>query len=124
MIPAFPKPGQIKRVKPAFKVLRDGREICDLLTKAGRDEYMSRKVKMHTRQNGICCLYGHAPGCPGRLSKYDMMFEHEEGRTAGHRDDRIERLNRETGKMERINGVAHPVCNSWKGSRKILYNAA
>jgi hypothetical protein len=128
----FPKPKDIKKVKPAVKVMRDGREICQLLTKAGRDEYDSRKDKMHARQAGICCLLGKCPTCPGRLSRKEGVFEHEDGRTSGHRDDRIEVpvLDRngqpviEGGKlkMRPINGLAHPQCNIWKGSRRISYN--
>ena len=116
MIPAFPKPSQIKKQSEAVKVFRDGREKCNLLCKAGRDEYERRKDVMHKRQKGICCLYGHVSICPGPLRRSDAAFEHEAGRTSGHRDDRIE-VN---GKPQ--NGVAHPECNSFKGSRRISYN--
>jgi hypothetical protein len=107
-----------KPPKPAVKVMKDGREICDLLTKAGRDEYESRKTEMHTRQKAVCCLYGICPTCPGKLRRVEAMFEHEDGRGAGggHRDDRIEIDSKW------VNGVAHPECNSWKGSRRIKYN--
>ncbi len=124
MTPAFPKPGQVKKEHPAFRVFSGGREVCDLTRKAGRDEYASRKLKMHERQKGICILYGHAPNCPGRLNKSEMEFEHEAGKGhgSGHRDDRIEVLDPKTGKMKPQNGVAHPWCNSWKGSRRINYH--
>lgn len=120
----IPRPSQIKKEQPAVRVLKDGREICNQLTKAGRDEYANRKLTMHTRQKGICILYGYAPDCPGRLNKSEMVFEHELGRghDAGHQDDRIEVLDKETGKMRPQNGVAHPLCNSWKASRRINYH--
>jgi len=119
-MPAFPKPGQGKKPpKPAVKVMKDGREVCDLLTKGGRDEYRKRVKLMLERQKGRCCLEGYIEGCPGRLAFNDATFEHSAGRGngSGHRDDRIE-VN---GKM--INGAAHYLCNSKKGSRRIDYNA-
>jgi hypothetical protein len=37
---AFPKPkDQKKEPKPAVKVMKDGREMCNLLTTAGMNEY-------------------------------------------------------------------------------------
>jgi hypothetical protein len=112
----------MKKEQPAVKIMRDGREICNLLCKEGSDEYQRRKWKMRDRQNKRCCLEEHIPDCPGFLAKEDTTFEHEEGRTGGKRDDRIERLNPKTGKIEWINGAAHFWCNSKKGSRKINYN--
>ena len=56
-----------KPPKPAVKVMKDGREICDQLTKAGRDEYERRKRLMWERQKRRCCLEGHVEGCPGVL---------------------------------------------------------
>lgn len=119
MIPLFPKPSQIKKKKPPVRVMKDGREICDLNTKAGHDEYDRRKRVMWERQERRCCLEGIVPGCPGKLHWAEATFEHEAGRGygGGHRDDRIE-LN---GK--RINGVSHPTCNTQKGSRRYSYNA-
>lgn len=120
----YPKPSQVKREQPAVRVYADGREVCNMLTKAGRDEYARRKVVMHERQKGICILHGHAPMCPGRLRKAEMMYEHEAGRgqDGGHRDDRIEVPDPKTGEMKPQNGVAHPECNSWKASRRISYH--
>lgn len=96
---------------------RDGREKCDLNSKAGRDEYMGRIRKMWERQNRICCLYGKIEQCPGRLTLREATFEHEDGRGmgGGHRDDRIMK----DGKP--YNGAAHGLCNSLKGSRHIDY---
>lgn len=106
MLPAFPKPSQVKKQRPAVKVMKDGREICQLNTRAGQDEYARRKEAMWERQGKLCCL------CWKKLAKGLMTFEHDEGRGhgGGHRDDRIE-VN---GKP--INGVAHPLCNVKKGS--------
>jgi hypothetical protein len=100
--------------------LPDGKEVCDLTSKKGRDEYELRKSQMHERQALICCLYGHCPTCPGRLRRAEAMFEHEDGRGAGRQDDRTEKTVK--GVTVWINGVAHPYCNSWKGSRRIPYN--
>lgn len=117
-----PKPSQVKREQPAVRVFADGREICNQLTKAGRDEYKRRKDVMHERQDGVCILHGHAPDCSGRLRKAEAMFEHQNGRGGGKQDDRIEVLDKKTGAMKPQNGVAHPECNSWKGSRRIAYH--
>jgi len=119
VIPAFPKPGQIKKPKPAVRIFRDGREWCNMNTKAGRDEYDRRRRVMWERQNKRCCLEGIAPDCPGRLSWEYATFEHENGRGhgGGKRDDRIEI----EGKW--INGVSHPQCNVWKASRRYNYNS-
>lgn len=123
---AFPKPKDQKKKPIAVRVFRDGREVCNLLCKEGRDEYMRRKRVMWERQVGICCLAAEAPMCPGRLNWGDAMFEHEGGRGSGgsKRDDRIEITEEKHGiKITRkVNGVAHPQCNSWKGSRRIQYN--
>ena len=93
---------------PTIRILKDGREILNLLTKEGRDEYMRRLREMWERQNRRCCLEGYIKNCPGKLRLADAVFEHQDGRgyDAGHRDDRIERFNRETGKMEPYNGAA------------------
>ena len=120
MIPAFPKPSQVKKKPEAVRVYRDGREVCNLNCKAGMDEYINRKRKMWERDNKRCCLESLIPTCPGKLRWDEATFEHDEGRghDGGHRDDRIEKPNPETGKMEPINGVSHPQCNIAKGSRR------
>ena len=110
---AFPKPKSPP--KPAVKVFRDGREVCNLETKEGKEEYDRRKRAMWERQNKRCCLEGKCPGCPGRLRWEDASFEHEAGRGGGKRDDRI----LVDGKWQ--NGVCHHWCNRWKGSRRIEY---
>lgn len=109
-----------KREREAVKIHRDGREVCNLKMVAGKHIYWQRIEAMHTRQKGVCCLYGFSPVCPGALALDDATFEHEDGRGMGgsKRDDRIRKDGR------RYNGVAHLVCNQWKGSRHIDYNTA
>ena len=119
MIPAFPKPSQIKKVKPAVRVMPSGREVCDLKTKAGRDEYNRRIEEMLVRQNGKCCLQ-ISEKCrkkQGSLSKAVATFEHQvpRGHGGGSRDDRIMK----DGKP--INGASCFDCNSAIGSRRIGY---
>lgn len=108
MIPAFPKPSQIKQPKPAVRIYRDGREACQLNTKAGRDEYSQRTRLMWERQGKTCRI------CHKRLALANAVFEHEQGRgfDGSHRDDRIE----VDGKP--INGAACIICNTKKGSRR------
>lgn len=117
MIPQFPKPGQVKKVRPTVRVFRDGREVCSD-TKAGWDEYNLRKRIMWERQGRRCCLENICPYCPGNLHWSDTSFDHSSGRGhgGGKRDDRIE----VDGKP--INGCCHHFCNAWKGSRQISYN--
>jgi hypothetical protein len=130
-LPMFPKPGQMKKKPEPIKVFSDGREKVNLNTAEGRAIYLGRKKIMYLRQDKRCCLFGKFTdgftGCAGQLRdgriSFDMsMFEHEEGRTGGKIDDRIEKMV--NGKMKWINGVACPFCNSHKGSRKIYYNEA
>lgn len=118
--PMFPKPSDIRQPAPVVRHLRSGAEQCNLLTKAGRDEYIRRKRLMWERQGRMCCYHGHFDICPGKLNWSDAMFAHEVpcGHGGGSRDDRIE-VN---GK--RLNGVAHARCNSLAGSRRIKFNAA
>jgi hypothetical protein len=117
MIPAFPKPSQIKVAPVAFRTFAGDREVCNLTCKAGRDEYERRKRVMWERQGKTCCI------CGLKLRWAEAQFEHQEGRgfNGGHRDDRIWKLNVDTGKMEPYNGVAHPMCNSRKGSQRTAY---
>lgn len=102
----------------------DGREVCNLLTKAGRDEYHRRVRAMWERQGGRCCLEKAIGDCPGKLRLADAMFEHQDGRgmDASRRDDRMEKPDRKTGMMLPYNGAAHAVCNSRKGSIRIDYH--
>ena len=116
---SIPRPCEMKKETIPVKVFAGGREVCNLTCKDGRDEYERRKDAMFQRQGGICCLHGFIEGCPGKLKRSEAVYEHETGRGhgSGHRDDRIE-VN---GKRQ--NGVAHPICNLSKASRRINYNA-
>ena len=115
----FPKPKDAKKLKPvAVFVLEGGREVCNMKTCEGQDEYKRRIGDMWMRQKGRCCLENIIGGCPGQLALQDATFEHQDGRGMGgaHRDDRIEI----DGKP--INGSSHSRCNFIKGSRRINYN--
>lgn len=116
-IPAFPKPGQMKKTKPVVEVYPDGREVCSK-GPAGREEYNDRKRAMWERQGRRCCFEGYLPECPGRLMWHESTFDHEGGRGMGgsKRDDRIE-----VAGLWR-NGAAHLLCNGQAGSRHIEYN--
>lgn len=107
-----------KGKQPAVRIFKDGREICNLLTKPGRDEYDRRKRAMWERQRRRCCLEGWIEDCPGNLKLAEAVFEHQDGRgmNASHRDDRIEK----DGKP--YNGVAHAWCNTKKGGVRINYH--
>jgi hypothetical protein len=115
----FLKPKDQKLTIPTVHVYADGREECNYLV-AGRAEYGRRITLMLDRQNGICCLHGHAPMCPGQLRRQGATFEHQHGRGhgGGKHDDRTELPD---GTW--VNGAAHWECNNWKGSRYIDYNA-
>lgn len=108
-------------ITPQFRVMPDGREICGThgkyRCKEGVAEYKRRIRAMWIRQKAICCLLGFCPVCPGSIRDGEATFEHEHGRGAGKRDDRIYRDGRW------LNGAAHWQCNQWKGSRHIDYNA-
>jgi hypothetical protein len=107
--------------QPAVRVMRDGREICDKMTTAGRKEYRRRTLAMLYRQEGRCCLEAYAPGCPGTLTADSATFDHEWGRGqgGGKRDDRIVLPD---GTW--LNGACHNECNQWKGSRYVAYQRA
>lgn len=117
MNPAFPKPGQIRMPQEAIKVFRDGREVCVMTTKAGRDEYASRVRQMWERQGHKCGLQ-ISPQCQnrnGRLLIDEAQFDHETPRGMGssRRDDRIEI----DGKP--ISKAVCCWCNCLRGSRPL-----
>jgi len=95
-----------KPPKPAVKVMKDGREICDQLTKAGRDEYMRRKRVAWEDQKGICAI------CHLRLNWGDTTADHIKPRKSGgsERDDRQENL-----------AAVHWTCNTERGSKRSGY---
>jgi hypothetical protein len=120
ILPPIPKPKQVKKKPAAIRVFKDGREVCNLNTKEGRDIYMQRIRDMRDRQGKFCCLYGVIQECPGFLALKDATFEHEDGRgfDGGHRDDRIMKPDKK-GVMRPYNGAAHRMCNHLKGSRRL-----
>jgi len=104
----LPKPGA--KPQPAVKVYPDGREVCNQLTKAGRDEYKRRREAMRQRQNRVC---GY---CGKPITEKEATFEHVDGRGMGgaRRDDRI------------VDAFGKPMnlavclrCNSTKGSKRL-----
>lgn len=100
---AHPKPSPRRR-EPVH-VYPDGREVCNLKTRAGIGLYAGRTLMMQKRQGGHCAL------CHWYLG---MTFDHEAGRgSAGsHRDDRIEVDGRW------INAALCYKCNGEKGSKR------
>ena len=107
-----------KPPKPAVRVFPDGREVLDLKTKAGSDEYQRRKLEMWERQGRRCALQ-ITDACKqrkGRWPKDEVTFDHENGRGGGKQDDRIVVDGRPT------NAACCWFCNGAKGSRRMPYN--
>jgi len=114
-------PKQPKQVKPAIKVFADSREICDLTTKGGRDEYRNRTRSIYDRQGRRCALQIHQ-FCKERHGAWpfeQIQFDHETGRTKSRQDDRI--VIEKDGKLVPQNAAVCPWCNTMKGSRQIDY---
>ena len=123
MIPMFPKPKDIKKVREPVKVFSGGREVCDQLSKAGRDEYARRRLAMWERQGRRCALQ-ITDICKQRQRRWpkdEVQYDHEAGRGGGKQDDRIEVLDPKTGKMKWQNASVCAWCNSAKGSRRMPY---
>lgn len=117
----WPKPKDMPKKKPeAVRKFAGDREVCNLLTKAGRDIYMDRIRQMWERQGRRCYLESLVAECPGRLSIREATFDHDEGRGMGGgcQDDRIE-VPDGRGGMVPVNGAAHALCNSLKGSVRL-----
>jgi tricorn protease-like protein len=115
----FARPNEMKKEQPAVKVMRDRREICNQLTKAGRDEYVARKKAMWERQGRKCGLQ-ISPQCKERNGRWpfdEVQFGHSVSRGGGKQDDRIEVFDTETGKMKPQNKSLCPFCNQLQGSR-------
>lgn len=99
--------------EPAYKVTRDGRMVCALNTKDGKQIYLLLVALMWLRQGKRCCLCYR----PIRLDQATFEHEHGRGMSGGHRNDAIEMPD---GAW--INGAACYRCNSAKGSQRIAYN--
>lgn len=98
----------------AVRKYPDGREVCQN-NAAGKREYSARVRAMVQRQGYKCCLSEVIPDCPVSLSVLEATFEHTDLRGLGGatRDDRIvDEFGNE------MNGAAHWICNSQKGSRR------
>lgn len=102
-LPAFPKPGQVKKAVVVERVFKDGRTKINQLCKAGRDLYESRRRFAWEAQGRICAL------CKKALAWKDATSDHinPRGMGAGSIDDRQENIQ-----------AAHAVCNCLKGSRR------
>ena len=87
------------------RTLPDGKQILNLNTKRGLDTYLERTHEMRARQNNMC------PWCGLFMRKDDTTFDHQRGRGAGKRDDRIVI----DGKP--FNNALHYKCNGEKGSQ-------
>ena len=112
MIAPLLKPKDQKRKpKPAVMYRRDGKEICDKSTVRGRIEYKTRTLLMFRRQKQICRWCGFP------MIWEDATFDHDNGRTKGNQDDRIE----VDGKWQ--NAAVHGTCNGERGSIRFLTRA-
>lgn len=108
MITPLLKPCQMKRRPiPVFEVTDDGKEICSNTPK-GRAEYRNRTLAMAERQGWVCRW------CEKPMRLGDVSFEHDNGRTKGNQDDRIE-----VGGVPQ-NAATHGGCNCERGSSRIL----
>ena len=79
---AILRPNEVKKDRSHIKVFTGGREVCDLLTKSGRDEYHRRVRAMWERQGKKCGLQ-ISPQCKargGRLTWEESQFGHEVSR--------------------------------------------
>ncbi len=104
--PRRKRPELFHEFREYVKVMPDGREICNLETKQGKDVYKSRILAMLRRQERKCC------NCRLPLEWNESTFEHENGRGAGKQDDRI------MANGNRINGASHKLCNQQRGSKR------
>lgn len=104
MLPCFRE----KRKKlPPIEIFPNGREVCNMASAEGRRTYRSRTLDMWRRQDQICAFCS--------LWMYKPTFDHEQGRTVGKQDDRIE-VN---GKWKNAAICEH--CNILKGSRRFKW---
>lgn len=94
----------MKKEPVAVRVMKDGREICNHLCKAGRDEYERRKRFAWEQQNHICAI------CKQHLNWKDTTCDHIKLRKMGasERDDHQENL-----------AAVHWKCNAERGSKRM-----
>jgi hypothetical protein len=92
-----------RKQQPAF-ITRGKKEICTK-SEAGKREYKARTEELERRQDFKCAI------CQRVFLV--MTFDHEAGRGAGKRDDRV--LD-EKGKW--MNAALCMSCNGFKGSRR------
>lgn len=90
----------------------DGREVCNKHKPGGLAEYHKRLRQMFYRQFDPEVHYHRCCNCKKRIEWPETTFEHENLRTPGKIDERIE-VN---GKP--LNGASHGSCNLQRGSRK------
>ena len=83
-----------------MRVLADGREICNMLTAAGRNIYKGRKWIAWLKQDELCAI------CGRYVSWEECEADHIRPRSLG-RDDRQENIQ-----------AAHHDCNFRKGSQQ------
>lgn len=95
---------QRKKLPRQGAVKKNGK-VLNLETKEGLREYRSRTWEMSDRQKELCAICGYWMLRP--------TFDHEAGRGAGKRDDRIVD---DGGNW--INAAVHEHCNCLKGSKR------
>lgn len=115
-MPMFPKPGQVKQKRKYLDddgVFRypNGREVCQLTSTKGREEYIRRKrvawesqtIVVNKRTIHVCSI------CGQELFWKDATVDHKNprGMGGGSRDDRQQNI-----------GAAHGLCNQQKGSKR------
>lgn len=115
-LPAFPRPEDIKKEPVTVRVMKDGREVCNMLTAAGRAEYERRKRFVWEQQTfrsiGIDQPGHYCSICKLILHWKDTTADHIKPRKSGgsERDDRVENL-----------AAAHWICNTQRGSKRSGY---
>lgn len=107
-----PRQGMPRPRRGRVKIHDDGREVCNKHTDGGLAEYHERLRICYQRQYDPAVRYHRCCNCKKRLEWGDVCFEHENLRTAGKIDERVE----VDGKPR--NGASHVICNLKRGSRR------
>jgi 5-methylcytosine-specific restriction endonuclease McrA len=89
-----------KREPVVIRVMEDGRERINMLTKTGRDIYKERKFIAWAAQDGLCAI------CGKPVSWEECEADHIRPRSVGHDDRQVN-----------IQAVHHE-CNFRKGSQQ------